>query len=95
MKPTTCATTYTPATNPDRGRAVPDDRAQAQAEQPDQAESGPRQHDGAQHAGLAQRGWRDAVTQRDCLAAVTARVHRVKRRLRSLIHSIRAACASP
>ena len=30
--------------HPDRGRAVPDDRAQAQAEQPDQAESGPGQH---------------------------------------------------
>jgi hypothetical protein len=28
-------------------------------------------------------------------AAVTARVHQVERRLRSLIHSIRAACASP
>ena len=28
-------------------------------------------------------------------ATVTARVHQVERRLRSLIHSIRAACANP
>ena len=45
----------------DGGRGVPDDGAQAKADQPDQAEARPGQHDRPQHAGLAERGRRDAV----------------------------------
>src|SRR5215472_5443898 len=47
----------------DGGRGVPDDGAEAEAEQPDQAEAGTRQQHRAEYPRLGQRGGRDAVPE--------------------------------